>query len=119
MRRAPIVLCAAGLALAGCLIAPPELLDKRSPSRATLLGTLWPPADEPSFVVGGRRITIERAGEPAEEAQTDRRGRFEVRVQKTGLYALTFLADAHRASATVSVVDLNATYRVELITHPL
>jgi len=116
--RSPLAFCAACITLSGCLIAPPAILQEAPPPpRATVVGTLWPPPDEPTFVVADRQITIERAGEPVAEERTDRRGRFEVRLEKTGRYSLTFSANAHRAAADLSVFDVYTTYRVELVAH--
>jgi hypothetical protein len=112
--------CTACLTLAGCLLTPPAILQEGpAPRRATLLGTLWPPPDEPTFVIGDRAIVIEGAGEPVGETQTDRRGKFEVRLEKTGVYALSFSADGHGATTKQSITNVYATYRVDLVAHRL
>jgi hypothetical protein len=98
-------------------ISPPgvALHDPAPPPRATLLGTLWPPPGEPSFVVGGRRIVVEREGEVAAEPVTDRRGQFVANLARTGRYTATLSGDDAEATADVSVADLFATVRIDLV----
>jgi hypothetical protein len=115
--------------LAGCLgwqggtgknaISPPGIgmHDSPPPPRATLVGTLWPPSGEPAFAVSGRRIVIELDGEPSIDAETDRRGRFEARLSKAGRYSVRLVSDAADAVAPVSITDLGATVRVDLLAH--
>jgi hypothetical protein len=115
------------LALAGCVgwqggtgknaISPPgvALHDSGAPARATLLGTLWPPAGEPTFVVSGRRIVVEREGEVAAEPVTDRRGQFVANLARTGRYTATLREADAEATAAVAVADLGAAVRVDLV----
>lgn len=117
MRRlAPL---AASLAVAGCLVTPPAILQEQpSAARATVLGTLWPPPDEPTFVVADQAIAISREGEPVGETETDRLGRFEVTFKKLGRYSFTFAANGHTATTDQTVGELYATYRIDLVTRP-
>jgi hypothetical protein len=106
---------AACLPLAGCLVAPPTIIDGPAPAcRAVLRGTLWPPSDEPTFVVGRRLVTAERPGDPIVEVETDRRGSFELRVVAAGRYAVAFAADGHEAKVEVNVAPCS-NRRVELV----
>jgi hypothetical protein len=125
--RSPVPVWAAAFLLAGCVgwqgqtgkdaISPGvSFRDPPPPARARLIGTLWPPAEEPTFVVAGREIAIAREGERVGETATDSRGRFEVRPARTGRYTFTFSASAHHATADVAIVDSYATYRLDLVT---
>jgi hypothetical protein len=119
--------CAFCLFLAGCLgwqggtgkgaISPPGLALHDDPPRprATLVGTLWPPADEPTFVVGRRLVVIAREGETAAEAETDRRGHFEARLPKPGRYVVIFSSEATEATAEVFITNVTSIFRVDLV----
>lgn len=98
-------------------ISPPGVAFRDPPPTpcATLQGTLWPPFGEPAFVVVGRRLVLEREGELAAEAVTDRRGQFVVRLARTGRYTARLTADDAEASGDVSVPDLGLTLRIDLV----
>jgi len=112
-----------GVALAGlvclssvaCYAPPPVTLP--APARATLLGTLSPPPDEPGFDVAGQVVSIQGAGASALDAQTDRLGHFEARLAATGPYTIVFSTETHSATAEVAVDQLDGAVRVELVAH--
>jgi hypothetical protein len=116
---------ATSIAVAACIgwegqsgksaLSPPgiALQDPQPGCRSMVRGTLWPPPDEPTFVVARRRITIER-GDGRAEVETDQRGRFEVRTEMSGRYAATFSSETHHATAHVTVAACS-TYVVDLV----
>jgi 5-hydroxyisourate hydrolase-like protein (transthyretin family) len=77
-------------------------------------GTLWPPAGEPLFAVGTRHVVLQRASEIVAETETDRRGRFELRADKDGTYAVVFSESAYAAAADVKLGGCYSSQKLDL-----
>ena len=99
-----------------CYVPPPVALEgPPPPTRATLLGTLWPPPDQLGFDVAGQTISVQSAVGAATEVQTDRLGHFEAHLASPGAYAVILVSDTHSASAEVAVESLSSVVRVDLV----
>jgi hypothetical protein len=77
--------------------------EPQTPCYAAVRGTLWPPSGDPMFAVSARTVRLERDGQVVAEADTDRRGHFELRADHDGTYAVLFSTSTHAASADVKL----------------
>jgi len=103
------------IAASGCLVPNPE---PRTPCYVAVKGTLWPPSGEPMFVVSEQNVRLVRDGQLVAETETDRRGRFELRAARDGLYTVVFSTSSYAATADVGLGGCYSTRRLDLFVKP-